>query len=58
MTRATLCHARSRMALWVGGSRAKVWGENVRKIAAHQITASDFNTFPDNMRMKFVMTTT
>ena len=36
--------------------------EGVRKIAAHQITASDLNTFtitsPDNMRMKSVMTTT
>ena len=34
----------------------------VRKIAAHQITASDLNTFTStfliNMRMKFVMTTT
>ena len=33
-----------------------VAGQNVRKIAAHQITASDLNTititFPDNMRMK------
>ena len=36
--------------------------EGLWKIAAHQITASDLNTFtttfPDNMRMKFVMTTT
>ena len=36
--------------------------EEVRKIAAHQITASDLNTFtitfPENMRMKSVMTTT
>ena len=36
--------------------------EGVRKIAAHQNTASDLNTFtdtfPDNMRMKFVMTIT
>ena len=36
--------------------------EGVRKIAAHQITASDLNTFTNtiliNMRMKFVMTTT
>ena len=34
--------------------------EVVRKIAAHQITASDLFTItlPDNMRMKFVMTTT
>ena len=36
--------------------------EGVRKIAAHQITASDLNTFtitfPDNMRMKSVMTPT
>ena len=34
----------------------------MRKIAAHQINASDLNTititFPDNMRMKSVMTTT
>ena len=34
----------------------------VRKIAAHQNTASDLNTFtdtfPDNMRMKFVMALT
>ena len=39
------------------------WGRRgVRKIAAHQITASDLNTFtttfPDNMQMKFIMTTT
>ena len=36
--------------------------EEVRKIAAHQITASDLNTFTNtfliNMRMKFVPTTT
>ena len=36
--------------------------EGVRKIAAHQITASDLNTFTItfniNMRMKLVMTTT
>ena len=36
--------------------------EGVGKIAAHQITASDLNTFtitfPDNVRMKSVMTTT
>ena len=36
--------------------------EEVRKIAAHHNTASDLNTFtdtfPDNMRMKFVMTIT
>ena len=36
--------------------------EGVRKIAAHQITASDLNTFTItfliNVRMKFVMTTT
>ena len=36
--------------------------EVARKIAAHQNTTSDFNTFsdtfPDNMRMKFVMTIT
>ena len=35
---------------------------SVRKIAAHQITASDLNTFSNtfliNMRMKFVMTAT
>ena len=35
---------------------------SLRKIAAHQITASDLNTFTNtfliNMRMKFVMTTT
>ena len=34
----------------------------MRKIAAHQITASDLNTFTNtfviNMRMKFVMTST
>ena len=37
-------------------------GALMRKIAAHQITASDLNTFSNtfliNMRMKFVMTTT
>ena len=36
--------------------------EEVRKIAAHQITASDLNTFTItfliNMRMKFFMTAT
>ena len=36
--------------------------EEARKIAAHQITASDLNTFTNtfliNKRMKFVMTTT
>ena len=36
--------------------------EGVQKIAAHQITASDLNTFTNtfliNMRMKFVTTTT
>ena len=32
--------------------------EGVRKIAAHQNTASELNTFPDNMRMKFVRTIT
>ena len=36
--------------------------EGVRKIAAHQITASDLNTFTNtfliNMRMKFVTTAT
>ena len=37
-------------------------GDFVRKIGAHQITASDLNTFTNtfliNMRMKFVTTTT
>ena len=36
------------------------WMPLLRKIAAHQITASDLITitFPDNMRMKFLMTIT
>ena len=43
-----------------GGVRER--GEEMRKIAAHQITASDLNTFtitfPVNMRMKPLMITT
>ena len=44
---------------------ASVWApacQDLQKIAAHQITASDLKTFTNtflvNMRMKFIMTTT
>ena len=46
----------------VGRRESEGGRRRVRKIAAHQITASDLNTFTNtfliNMRMKFVMTTT